>query len=37
MDFNIVGTMTFQGIGNQVPHASIVALDTNKGKNAVLV
>jgi hypothetical protein len=32
MDFNIVGTMAFQDIGNQVSHAFIVAFATNKGK-----
>jgi hypothetical protein len=31
MDFNIVGTIAFHGISNQVPHASIVAFATNKG------
>jgi hypothetical protein len=32
MDFNIVGTIAFQGLSNQVAHATIVAFDTNKGK-----
>ena len=32
MDLNIVGTVAFQGIGEQVAHAFIVAFNIDEGK-----